>query len=275
VKLVLADETCRFLKRYEAALPQAVLLSGPRGVGLHTIARFAARSAGTLLADLEPQKASKTALPAISVERIRNLYETARIKPDRPHFIVIDDAERMNTAAQNAFLKLLEEPNDHIHFILTSHQPDALLPTVRSRLQAYHAPAVTPLDSHRLLTALGIRDDTTEKRLLYIASGLPAELTRLAGSQNQDGMKKLAQRVTLSRQLVEGSRYERLVSAHTLSDDRAAALDVIATALHILRRSLTASPDRLTAERIARLMAAEEAIRANGNLRLQLAEAVV
>jgi DNA polymerase-3 subunit delta' len=47
--------------------------------------------------------------------------------------VIFREAERMNHAAQNALLKSLEEPPAHTLFVLTTHQPEALLPTVRSR----------------------------------------------------------------------------------------------------------------------------------------------
>ena len=60
--------------------------------------------------------------------------ELAYAPVEGPRRIVIfREADRMNHAAQNALLKSLEEPPAHTLFVLTTHQPEALLPTVRSR----------------------------------------------------------------------------------------------------------------------------------------------
>src|SRR5690606_41517756 len=67
---------------------------------------------------------------------IRRLYDLARTKGSKK-YIIIDYAETMAKPAQNAFLKLLEEPNDQIHFILLSHQPQSLLPTIMSRSEEH------------------------------------------------------------------------------------------------------------------------------------------
>ena len=47
--------------------------------------------------------------------------------------IIVDDADLMNTSASNALLKMLEEPPARTYFMLISHQPSGLLPTIRSR----------------------------------------------------------------------------------------------------------------------------------------------
>ncbi|HRJ06388.1 MAG TPA: AAA family ATPase [Candidatus Saccharibacteria bacterium] len=273
MKLALADETKTFLDTYAKNLPQAILLSGPVGIGLKTLALHMANTNGVLLEIVEPLAKTKAAVPAITVERVRLLYETARSKMGRPHFIVIDNAETMNAAAQNALLKLLEEPNDSTKFILTSHRPDALLPTIRSRLQPYVVPRINSAASSRLVRSLGPPDATRSRQLLYIASGLPAELTRL--SSNGDDFKQLAERVSLARQFVEGSQYQKQVTIQALKDDRQAALVFIETTLLILKRSLNADSSIGLLHLIDALLGAQEAIRANGNIRLHLTAAVL
>lgn len=53
----------------------------------------------------------------------------------------------MNEAAQNAFLKTLEEPKDFCHFVLITEQPTALLPTILSRAQVFFLRTENPLDT--------------------------------------------------------------------------------------------------------------------------------
>jgi DNA polymerase III delta prime subunit len=189
------------------------------------------------------------------------------------NFVIIDDAEAMNHVAQNALLKLLEEPNDSIHFILTSHSPDRLLPTIRSRAQTFAVPAIDALESRRLLKAAGIAEPLTEQRLLYVAEGLPAELTRLIESDAD--FRELSERVQTARQFVEGTTYQRLVLVQTLKEDRYATLQLLETIFLLLRRSLAKDPDRSRVRLIGRLIEASEHIRANGNVKLQLSDAVL
>jgi len=71
----------------------------------------------------------------ISVDQIRELKKDVYIVPNdaMQKAYVINNADSMNTNAQNAFLQILEEPPAHVVFILCTNNPAALLPTVRSR----------------------------------------------------------------------------------------------------------------------------------------------
>ena len=78
---------------------------------------------------------SKKASRQISVEKIRTLVDFATITSHRggAKVILIAPAEAMHPSAANAVLKILEEPPGATYFLLVSHQPERLLPTIRSR----------------------------------------------------------------------------------------------------------------------------------------------
>ena len=120
---------------------------------------------------VEPDGAAKT--PVIKVEQIRQVAATAYLLPseaDRKVYI-LRQADSMNFNAQNAFLKLLEEPPQSVAFILAAANPGALLPTVRSRcelLRENTAAASESEDAMRL----------AEAYLTTAASGDRAELLR-------------------------------------------------------------------------------------------------
>lgn len=71
----------------------------------------------------------------IKIEQIREVIDRAGYRPfeARRRVVIIDEADAMQPAAQNALLKTLEEPPSASIFLLVSSMPDALLPTVRSR----------------------------------------------------------------------------------------------------------------------------------------------
>lgn len=69
---------------------------------------------------------------------------------------LLDDAHRMNVEAQNALLKMLEEPPDRTLWILVSDAPARLLPTVRSRIQAVAFAPLPPSDLIAILERLGL-----------------------------------------------------------------------------------------------------------------------
>ena len=71
----------------------------------------------------------------ITVDQIRALVEDASVLPNEAEHkvYILPEADTMNIAAQNAFLKLLEEPPAFVSFLLCAQRAEALLPTVRSR----------------------------------------------------------------------------------------------------------------------------------------------
>lgn len=85
---------------------------------------------------LRPSDDKKT--PIISVEQIRDFCTLTTNRETRDRFFVITPADAMNEAAQNAFLKTLEEPHPFCHFVLITTQPNLLLPTIQSRSQIFY-----------------------------------------------------------------------------------------------------------------------------------------
>lgn len=79
----------------------------------------------------------------ITIDRIRQLNEFVSVAPQRDiaKVIVIYPAEALNPNAANALLKMLEEPPPAVFFLLVSHNPYRLLPTLLSRCQRIHLPA--------------------------------------------------------------------------------------------------------------------------------------
>ena len=81
---------------------------------------------------LQPEEKS-----VITIDQIRNLITRLSNKQIKDTFVLIRPADLMNEAAANAFLKVLEEPNDKIHFVLVTDSPSRILPTILSRAAIY------------------------------------------------------------------------------------------------------------------------------------------
>lgn len=90
------------------------------------------------------EKGSKTRKPSqdIKVEAIRQVVQFAQntASRGRAKVVVIHPAERMNTVASNTLLKTLEEPPGMVRFVISAGSLDQILPTVRSRCQAWRLP---------------------------------------------------------------------------------------------------------------------------------------
>ncbi len=82
------------------------------------------------------------------IDEIRELRDAARYRPSRDRFkiYILDEAHQITDAAFNALLKTLEEPPDHIVFMMATTQPEDIPQTVRSRCQHFSFHAVKLAD---------------------------------------------------------------------------------------------------------------------------------
>lgn len=120
---------------------------------------------------VERQPGSKGALRReITVDQIRALAVDALVLPNEAEgkVYILPEADAMNVSAQNAFLKLLEEPPANVSFLLCTANPEALLPTVRSRC-----------GEERLAPPLEAEDESTVRARGFLeARGHRADLLR-------------------------------------------------------------------------------------------------
>ncbi|MEY4429244.1 MAG: polymerase subunit delta [Pseudomonadota bacterium] len=86
--------------------------------------------------------------PEIKVDAIREVvgFSQSTVSRGRAKVVLICPADRMNTVSANTLLKTLEEPPGHVRFILACGPLDDVLPTVRSRCQAWQMPSGTAAD---------------------------------------------------------------------------------------------------------------------------------
>ncbi|HIS45445.1 MAG TPA: DNA polymerase III subunit [Candidatus Scatomorpha merdigallinarum] len=107
------------------------------------------------------------------VDQVRDIAATAQVVPNegRCKVYVIEDADTMNTQAQNALLKLLEEPPESAAFVLCVSNPELLLPTVRSRCEIVRANADAEESDEAVADALellsAVASDSRSKLLLW------------------------------------------------------------------------------------------------------------
>ncbi len=201
-------------------LHHAWLLSGPEGIGKATLAwRFAryllahgdtpppedgdlhldpdhpvfhrvAARAHPDLAYVERVVDEKTGRPkrTIGVDEVRRLLHFLTLTPAEGGWrvVIVDPVDDLNLAAANALLKTLEEPPQRALFLLVSHAPGRLLPTIRSR--CLHLP-MHPLTTAQvretlaLLDAMRLADPDTLEGAIAHCRGSPGLALRLAASK--------------------------------------------------------------------------------------------
>lgn len=218
----------------------------------------------------------------IFIAAVRSLTRDALLAPALAarKVFVIGDAERMVSQegadqAANALLKLLEEPPADTSFILTSSEPAALLPTIRSRVAAVRVPRLTEKEVAEFLQDESVRaflkrTKRSEPRA-DLLGGAPGRIL----NESED-----AQAITVARRMLDaaaGRTPERFSLALTrgVSNARGAftdSLDALTVLLSERTRAAVARDDRQSA---ARLAAAADLVevakeRAAGNVNPQL-----
>ncbi len=207
-------------------LHHAYLFTGTRGVGKTTIARILAKclncesgitadpcgkcsacteiDGGRFVDLLEVDAATNT-----RVDEMRQLLETAQYAPTRGRFkvYVIDEVHMLSTSAFNAMLKTLEEPPEHLKFILATTDPQKIPVTVLSRCLQFNLKQM-PQDAiaehlARLLEAEGIE---------FEREALPS-LARAAAGSMRDGLSLLDQAIAHGAGRVSAANVREMLGA--------------------------------------------------------------
>lgn len=200
----------------KSKLPGGILLHGPRGIGKATLAFQLAKhiliDTGDEPEDRVIQQIEQGAHPnvtvaridqengkfktAISVDTVRKLIEALHQTRGRSghRVAIIDAAEDCNRNAMNALLKILEEPPVDCHFILVSHQPGRLLPTIRSRCQAHAMRPLSTQELTKLATQIVLDDDGEQitDDAIKMSDGVPRTLYELIALGETEHLSTLA-----------------------------------------------------------------------------------
>ena len=167
------------------SLPPSLVFAGPEGIGKRLVAVAVAQAlnclqprprkteAGAAASDACGTCAACTRIArgvhpdvlivepgdsgAIKIEQARDIVDRAAYRPfeGKRRVVIIDDADALLPAAQNALLKTLEEPPSLSAFILVTARPDVLLPTVRSRCPRLNFRPLSPQELTEALVARG------------------------------------------------------------------------------------------------------------------------
>lgn len=236
--LLLNDQTRTHLQSLTSDPPHALLITGQNGSGKLAVANAWAQQITPHVELLEPDERG-----TISIESVRELYKRTRSKRENRQVIIVDHAEAMGNDAQNAFLKLLEEPRDGVIFVLTAPSPDALLPTIQSRTQQIH---LNPISSNKLIKwGKQLKPDVSDQELaqmLFVAQGRPATLKTLLSQNGEfDGHKAIMQR---AKQLLTASKYDRIAQISELAKDRTRLIAVLEAMAQMTKLQLQKSPEQ-------------------------------
>jgi DNA polymerase-3 subunit gamma/tau len=189
-------------------LHHAYLFTGTRGVGKTTLARILAKclncetgvtprpcgkcsacieiDAGRFVDLLEVDAATNT-----KVDEMRQLLETAQYAPSKARYkvYVIDEVHMLSTSAFNAMLKTLEEPPEHLKFILATTDPQKIPVTVLSRCLQFN------LKQMPVQAIVKHLENVLRQESIAFEPDAPGLLARAAGGSMRDALSLLDQAI--------------------------------------------------------------------------------
>jgi len=175
----------------------------------------------------------------LRVGSIRALEVEANFRPyeAKARVFIIDEAQRMNAAASNALLKTLEEPPSSSHIFLITSKPNALLPTIRSRVQTLRfGPVSGEQIEHLLLTT----HQYSQEDAHLVAFGSNGSVSRAASAKVDDfrEVRDLALEILrdaiVHRDLVGVLRLSEKVTAQRTTPEYEIFLDILQGLIHQL-----------------------------------------
>ena len=191
----------------QGKISHAYLFTGPRGCGKTSVARIFAHEINGFKYELEDSYVDIIEIDAASntgVDNIRELREKAIIAPTMGKYkvYIIDEVHMLSKSAFNALLKIMEEPPQHVVFIMATTNPEKVPITITSRALVYSftlAPA-NIMQSHLKSIAKQEKISITDEALAII--------TKRGGGSFRDSISLLDQLSTLSTNKITAEMVE-------------------------------------------------------------------
>lgn len=271
MEIVLSAASKRNLRAFLASPNGSYIFSGPEAIGKRTSALAVAaklKIEPSNVISLEPDGKS------IGIDAIHDLRRKLYFKGTGKglRLAIIDDAHMLTTEAQNALLKTLEEPNEHVCIVLITHSLHKLLPTIISRckLVKFAMP-----ESSEVLTFLDKNypnSPLSSQQLLQFAGGRIGNAIKLASDSEQ-----LVELQQLHQEVINYAKhdlFEKLKATPMLSDNTQDFIQTLLRALAAARRKALENANYTRARRLNAMclscVSLLEYLEHNGNSKLAL-----
>jgi len=271
MELLLETRTKKTLERLAKTPHGTFIVWGPEASGkfasISKLAEELAGSGNSLV--VKPEGKS------IGIGQLQELQRQLQLKLARAkerRMVIIDNAHTMTHEAQNAALKLLEEPPLDTLVVLITHQPQQLLPTVRSRAHSLQFIQPTAEAAAAYLAKaynLNITQATTVFKLADSSIGHAIALAR-----DKARLAAVKELYKISTQFTSRDFYEQLINNPNLAENAAASLEMLLSLLRLQFRQAVAAKQQQAAYRlnhaIKTCLDQIEYLKANGNAKIAI-----
>ncbi len=226
-------------------LPHAILIEGVKGSGKKTLAQILAqyavcsgegnRPCGVCPDCIKAQKgihpdifiADGTKSGELNIEAVRQIRSAAYIKPNEAQnrVFLLYNTEKMLAPAQNAFLKVLEEPPPNVLFVLTSVSATAMLQTVRSRTRILTMYPPTAEEALQVLQKMFPEEES--EKLAEAATSSGGNIGEAVSLLNNKGEEEKQMAADIFKALLQTAEYPLLIQTNQAVRDRAFAAGVL------------------------------------------------
>jgi hypothetical protein len=272
-RLYINDNTKKEAENFLESPSHALMIVGSRGNGSGELAEAIALGLTGESKITEQSSQQMTIRPNkhgnISIEDVRSAWSFAKV-PTGDDFksrkcVIIYSANAMTTEAQNSLLKLLEEPPEYMHFILTVPSKRSILPTIDSRAQKIE---LRPLPREGFLKAVSSSADAKLAEQLYLATG--GEVYKALNIKKGDSPA-----LSRAKEVLSLTPFERLSVAGKALSDREEAIILTNDLFHIsfigLSQSIKAGKSGKNWLKIAKSTEKTiENLEANGSVKLNM-----
>lgn len=233
MKIYLHPQTEQEISQFLSDPRQSLLLAGPAYSGK----KFLARHLANQLTRGQNPSNSISSYDGVKagIDSVRTVISSLKLKPankDDRRVVIITDIDRLGHEAQNALLKILEEPPQNTVFIVTSSDQSSILPTVLSRTNVLN---VRPLSLELANKMFAAKHEAAEIRRAHALSGGAASLMI---NLLDRGDHELLDAVNWAKKILQMTAYERLLAVDDLTKNKG---DKLASYIEGIEKVLRAS----------------------------------
>lgn len=232
--IVLNPRTEAFISAFVEKPRQSILFVGEKGFGKSYIVNYILNLFSARKEDIHTVLPNESS--AISVDEIRKLKSFLKLKTNdvkTKRFILINNADAMTEEAQNALLKMLEEPPENCIFLMSTSNKSKLLETILSRVDVHELskPSIPQLSEY-IVNHGG--KEAELKRIIAVSNGLPALAICISSGKDTEYMSQ----IDSAKSFLTGSVENRLRQIEVVLKDKQKTIEFLDALMVIVKASI-------------------------------------